>query len=55
VIDLIGRYAEAGLHHLVGPPPLHPVRAAPGDPHGQLRATLDELRRFAADVLPYVQ
>jgi probable F420-dependent oxidoreductase len=55
MIDLIGRYAEAGLHHLVAPPPLHPVPPAPGDPRGQLRATLDELRRFAADVLPHVQ
>jgi probable F420-dependent oxidoreductase len=55
MIDLIGRYAEAGLHHLVAPPPLDPVPAAPAGPHGQLQATLDELRRFAADVLPHVQ
>jgi probable F420-dependent oxidoreductase len=54
MIDLIGRYAEAGLHHLVGPPPLQPVRATPEDPHDRLRATLDELRRFATDVLPHI-
>jgi probable F420-dependent oxidoreductase len=55
VIDLLGRYADAGLHHLVGAPVLHPAPPAPTEPHGALTATLDELRRFAAEVLPHAR
>ena len=54
MIDLIGRYAQAGLHHLVGVPVLHPAPAPPTDPHGVLQATLEELQRFASDVMPHL-
>jgi probable F420-dependent oxidoreductase len=52
LIDTIGRYEQAGLHHLVGIPPLRPddfLNRSPGD---LLRATLDNMRLFASEVLP---
>jgi probable F420-dependent oxidoreductase len=54
MIEVLGEYERAGLHHLVGAPILGPAAARPSDPHDRLRATLEELQRFAADVLPGV-
>ena len=34
LVDLIGEYRDAGLHHLVGVPSLRPAPAAPTLPHG---------------------
>jgi hypothetical protein len=53
LVDTIGAYAEAGMHHLVGVPSLtarHPANA-----HERLAATIEDLQRFAADVLPAVR
>jgi probable F420-dependent oxidoreductase len=55
MIDLIGRYEQAGLHHLVGVPVLHPTPPPPTDPAGVLQATLEELQRFASTVMPQLQ
>jgi hypothetical protein len=53
LVDTIGAYAEAGLHHLVGVPSLtvrHPTTAAE-----RLEATIEDLQRGAAEVLPAVR
>jgi probable F420-dependent oxidoreductase len=55
MIELLGEYEAAGLHHLVGAPVLEPAPALPSDPHDRLRARLEELQRFAAEVLPSVR
>jgi probable F420-dependent oxidoreductase len=53
-IDLLGEYENAGLHHVVGFPVLEPVPARPSDPHDRLRARIEELQRFAAEVVSAV-
>jgi len=53
-VDVIGRYAAAGLHHLVGIPWLERVELARLSPADRLTATVDNLARFAAEVLPAV-
>ncbi len=55
MIDRIGRYEQAGLHHLVGVPTLEPAPPRTSDPHDRLHTTLDQIRRFAGDVLPAVR
>ena len=55
MIDLIGRYEQAGLHHLVGVPVLHPTPPPPTDPAGVLQSALEELQRFASTVMPQLQ
>jgi probable F420-dependent oxidoreductase len=52
LIDTLGEYERAGLHHIVGAPSLQPRDLAELAPHDRLRATLDDLRAFAAEVLP---
>lgn len=55
IVDLLGEYAEAGLHHLVGIPwmdgPPAPTATAPQ----LLAATIDNMERFAAEVLPHLR
>ena len=52
LIDALGDYARAGLHHLVGVPWVTPVSLAALSTHDRLRVTLVNLEQFAADVLP---
>lgn len=51
LVDMIGRYAEAGLHHLVGIPWLERIDLAGLSTADLLAARLDNMARFAADVL----
>ena len=53
-VDVIGRYASAGLHHLVGIPWLERIELERLSPADRLTATLGNLARFAAEVLPAV-
>ena len=53
LVDTIGAYAEAGLHHLVGVPSL--AERHPATDRERLAATIEDLQRFAADVLPAVR
>jgi probable F420-dependent oxidoreductase len=55
LIDAIGEYARAGMHHLVGVPWLHRSNPADLDPHDLLTATLENLELFATEVLPAVR
>lgn len=55
IIDTVGRYAEAGLHHLVGIPWIEPVHAGHLSAPDRLTATLDNMARFADEVLPAVK
>jgi probable F420-dependent oxidoreductase len=54
MIELLGEYEQAGLHHLVGAPTLEPAPTRPSDPRDRLKGVLEELQRFAAEVLPAV-
>jgi probable F420-dependent oxidoreductase len=53
LVDMIGAYAEAGLHHLVGVPSLTAHRSTTA--HERLAATMEDLQQFASDVLPAVR
>jgi probable F420-dependent oxidoreductase len=55
IIDTVGRYAEAGLHHLVGIPWVEPVSFGRLSAPDRLTATLDNMVRFADEVLPVVK
>jgi probable F420-dependent oxidoreductase len=55
LIDTIGEYERAGLHHLVGTPSLRTDNLMDLSTHDRLQVTLDDLRLFAAEVLPAVQ
>lgn len=52
LVDLLGEYAAAGLHHLVGTPWLAGPPRPGASTHDRLAATLDNLERVAAEVLP---
>jgi probable F420-dependent oxidoreductase len=54
LVDTIGAYAEAGLHHLVGVPSLVERGQGAMSDHDRLAATLEDLERFAAEVRPAV-
>jgi probable F420-dependent oxidoreductase len=54
IIDAVGRYAEAGLHHLVGIPWVGSIDGARWSASDRLTATLDNMARFADEVLPAV-
>ena len=55
IIDTVGRYAEAGLHHMVGIPWVEPAHAGRLSAPDRLTATLDNMARFADEVLPAVK
>jgi probable F420-dependent oxidoreductase len=55
LIDTIGEYERAGLHHLVGIPSLRPGDAMTLSTHDRLKAALDDLHFFASEVRPLVQ
>lgn len=55
IIDTVGRYAEAGLHHLVGIPWVEPVDFGRLSAPDRLKVTVDNMARFAEDVLPAVR
>jgi hypothetical protein len=55
LIDVLGEYELAGLDHIVGVPAMHPVDFGALSTHDRLASTLDDLREFAADVLPAVR
>ena len=52
VIDALGDYNRAGLHHLVGIPWLLSGRLGEMTPHDRLKAQIENLEVFAADILP---
>ncbi|MCU1504352.1 MAG: hypothetical protein JWM12_3706 [Ilumatobacteraceae bacterium] len=52
LIDALGEYSRAGLHHIVGIPSVHPIDQTDLSTHDRLRVTLDNLRAFASEVLP---
>jgi len=51
-LDAIGEYARAGMHHLVGIPWLLSRDPVGLSDQGMLDATLENMRIFAADVMP---
>jgi probable F420-dependent oxidoreductase len=55
IIDAVGRYGDAGLHHLVGIPWVEHVELGRLAPPDRLTSTLDNMARFAAEVLPAVR
>ncbi len=54
LIDLLGEFADAGLHHLVGTPWVDGPPATGISAADLLAATVENLERFAADVAPAV-
>jgi alkanesulfonate monooxygenase SsuD/methylene tetrahydromethanopterin reductase-like flavin-dependent oxidoreductase (luciferase family) len=54
-LDAIGKYERAGMHHLVGIPWLLDRTFADLSDAGRLDATLENMRVFAAEVLPKVR
>ncbi len=55
LIDTLGEYARAGLHHLVGIPSLRTGTLIEMSTHDRLQATIEDLNAFASDVLPAVR
>jgi len=55
LIDLIGEYRDAGLHHLVGIPSMRSRDPGGRSSHARLHDALEDLEEFAADVLPAVR
>ena len=55
LIDTLGEYAQAGLHHLVGVPSLRAGGMAEMSTHDRLQAMIEDLQQFAAEVLPAVR
>ena len=55
LVDLIGEYRDAGLHHLVGIPSLRPRDPRPRAPLERLHDAIEDLEQFAAEVLPAVR
>jgi hypothetical protein len=55
LVDTLGAYGRAGLHHLVGIPWMQSgAQLATMDAHARLEAQLENLRWFASDVRPRV-
>jgi probable F420-dependent oxidoreductase len=52
LIDTLGAYERAGLHHVIGIPSLRPGDLMHLSTHDLLQATLEDLRFFASEVLP---
>jgi probable F420-dependent oxidoreductase len=55
LVDLIGEYRDAGLHHLVGIPSMRSRGAGGRSTHERLDDALEDLEEFAADVLAAVR
>jgi probable F420-dependent oxidoreductase len=55
LVELIGEYRDAGLHHLVGIPSMRSRDPGGRSPHQRLQDAVDDLEEFAADVLPAVR
>jgi probable F420-dependent oxidoreductase len=55
LVDLIGEYRDAGLHHLVGIPSLRSRDPRGRAPHDRLHDAIEDLEQFAAEVLPAVR
>jgi hypothetical protein len=51
-IDALGEYRQAGLDHMIGIPPMRSSALSHLAPADLLRATLDNMAAFAAEVLP---
>lgn len=51
-VDALGRYRDAGLQHMIGIPPMGAGGAVGLSTHDLLRATLENMEEFAAEVLP---
>jgi probable F420-dependent oxidoreductase len=55
LVDLVGEYRDAGLHHLVGVPTTRIGPSAATTDAERLDEALEDLERFAAEVLPAVR
>lgn len=55
LVDLVGEYRDAGLHHLVGVPTTRAGRSAASTDAERLAEAIEDLERFAADVMPAVR
>lgn len=55
IVDLLGEYAEAGLHHPVGIPWVDGPPALTMPAFDLLAATIDNMARFADEVLPHLR
>jgi probable F420-dependent oxidoreductase len=55
LVDLIGEYRDAGLHHLVGIPSLRSRDPGARSPHERLQDAIEDLEEFSAEVLPAVR
>jgi probable F420-dependent oxidoreductase len=52
LIDVLGEFSEAGLHHLVGTPWIDGPPPSDISTHDLLAATVDNLQRFAEEIAP---
>jgi hypothetical protein len=52
LVDALGEYADAGLHHLVGVPWVEGPPPSGISSHDHLRTAMDNLSRFAEEVMP---
>ena len=55
LIDILGEYERAGLHHMIGVPSLRQRDPKALSTHDRLQATLEDLSFFASEVLPAVR
>jgi probable F420-dependent oxidoreductase len=52
LVDALGEFAEAGLHHLVGTPWIDGPPPGGISTHDYLAATIDNLQQFAEEIIP---
>lgn len=52
LIDTLGEYERAGLHHVIGVPLLRPSGPTISSTHDLLQATLEDLHLLASEVFP---
>ena len=52
LVDLLGRYEQVGLHHVIGVPSLRAGELAGLSTYDLLTATIEDLEHFATDIRP---